>query len=107
MKTGNLIIIKLIFQDPLAGTTWQNIIHVAKVQQAIESSASDINDRTLLLGGCVDGHIVVFDWKNKKNPGKVVLRIEVIVTYTSYRQISQQSVIQESHELYEQIWKQV
>ena len=28
-------------------------------------------DRTLLLGGCVDGMMVVFDWQNESSPGKV------------------------------------
>jgi hypothetical protein len=31
------------------------------------------------LGGCVDGHIVIFDWKDKKNPGKMVFKIEVTI----------------------------
>lgn len=64
-------------QDPLAGTTWQRIILAAKVQQASETLESDSNDRTLLLGGCIDGHIVVFDWKDTGNPGKVTFKIEV------------------------------
>lgn len=100
----------------LAGTTWQNIIQAAKAQQASESSASDINDRTLLLGGCVDGHIVVFDWKNKRNPGKVVLRIEVkvkqkvkkVLVFCMHCQISAKtSGIQECHKLSRVIGKQI
>lgn len=34
-------------------------------------------DRTLLLGGCVNGMIVVFDWQNDETPGKVSFQIEV------------------------------
>jgi len=34
-------------------------------------------DRNLLLGGCVDGMIVVFDWQNDSTPGKVSFQIEV------------------------------
>ena len=34
-------------------------------------------DRTLLLGGCVDGMIVLFDWQNENTPGKISFKIEV------------------------------
>ena len=37
-------------------------------------------DRTLLLGGCVDGSIVVYDWQNEKAPGRVSFQIEVSFT---------------------------
>ena len=34
-------------------------------------------DRTILLGGCIDGTIVVYDWQNKKKPGSISFLIEV------------------------------
>lgn len=34
-------------------------------------------DRTLLLGGSTNGMIVVFDWQNDTNPGKISFQIEV------------------------------
>ena len=49
------------------------------MKQNNESLGNDTNDRTLLLGGCVDGYIVIFDWKDKKNPGKVIFKIEVTI----------------------------
>ena len=72
----------------MAGTAWQGIIQAAKTYQANESTNNDTsNDRTLLLGGCVDGYIVVFDWKDKKNPGKVIFKIEVTTWLLHYKKL--------------------
>ena len=63
----------------MSGDSWKKLER-AKTKQEENANPNYIpgsNDRTLLLGGCVDGYIVVFDWQDKKNPGKVSFEIEV------------------------------
>lgn len=48
-----------------------------KAEEVKSTGQTNAFDRTLLLGGCVDGMIVVFDWQNESSPGKVSFKIEV------------------------------
>jgi len=77
-------------KDELEGHSWGDLITNLKSKkraEELESQGQSVNayDRTLLLGGCVDGMIVVFDWQNEKAPGKVSFQIEVrqCVKYSS------------------------
>ena len=61
--------------------SWGNLMAALKskkrTQELQSQGKTNAYERTLLLGGCVDGTIVVFDWQNEKNPGKVSFLIEV------------------------------
>ena len=50
-----------------------------KRAEELETKGQAMNayDRTLLLGGSTNGMIVVFDWQNDTNPGKISFQIEV------------------------------
>ena len=43
---------------------------------AFASQNSNKKDRVLLLGGCNDGRLVVFDWENKKVQGKIAFALQ-------------------------------
>lgn len=69
-------------QDELDGDSWGNLVTALKSKkrtEELENQGQTINsyDRTLLLGGCVNGMIVLFDWQNDTMPGKVSFQIEV------------------------------
>ena len=53
-----------------------------KRAEELETKGQAMNayDRTLLLGGSTNGMIVVFDWQNDTNPGKISFQIEVLVS---------------------------
>lgn len=72
----------MCFQDELEGDSWGDLVTALKSKKRSEELATQgktINayDRTLLLGGCVNGMIVLFDWQNDGTPGKVSFQIEV------------------------------
>ena len=80
------VIIKLAYnflQDEFEGDSWGNVVASLKSKKKAEefqdSAGQNGNtyDRNLLLGGCVDGAIVVFDWQNESSPGKLSFKIEV------------------------------
>ena len=69
-------------QDELEGHSWGDLVTNLKSKkraEELENQGQSVNtyDRTLLLGGCVNGMIVLFDWQNEKTPGKVTFQIEV------------------------------
>ena len=49
-----------------------------KLTMSSEEDLTQHRDRTLLIGGCEDGSIVVFKWRGKKDHGKISFSIEVI-----------------------------
>jgi len=76
-----LCLYEYVVEDELEGHSWGDLITNLKSKkraEELESQGQSVNayDRTLLLGGCVDGMIVVFDWQNEKAPGKVSFQIE-------------------------------
>ena len=48
-----------------------------------KGQAMNAYDRTLLLGGYTNGMIVVFDWQNDTNSGKISFQIEVSLLETT------------------------
>lgn len=69
-------------QDELEGDSWGDLVTALKSKkraEELENQGQAINayDRTLLLGGCVNGMIVLFDWQNDATPGKISFQIEV------------------------------
>ena len=71
----------------MAGDSWTDLVVTLKAKKAAETflqqsstsrnGAQSSYDRTILLGGCMDGKLVVFDWQNKKKPGTISFQIEV------------------------------
>lgn len=54
------------------------ILKSKKSAEELESKGqTNAYDRTLLLGGCLDGMIVLFEWQNDSAPGKVSFKVEV------------------------------
>ena len=54
------------------------ILKSKKRAEELESKGqANAYDRTLLLGGCLDGMIVLFEWQNDSAPGKVSFKVEV------------------------------
>ena len=66
----------------MEGDSWKDLVTTLKAKAKAEEldgeqQTNNAYDRTLLLGGCANGSIVVFDWLSKKTPGKVSFQIEV------------------------------
>ena len=77
----------------MAGDSWTDLVTTLKAKQKAEEflrqnstpgkAAQNAYDRTILLAGCMDGTIVVFDWQNEKKHGTVSFQIEVNSAYFS------------------------
>ena len=71
----------------MAGDSWTDLVVSLKAKKAAEAFMNENKvprkeeqssyDRTILLGGCMDGTIVVFDWQNEQKPGSISFQIEV------------------------------
>ncbi|XP_048577146.1 uncharacterized protein LOC5521505 isoform X2 [Nematostella vectensis] len=64
-----LCLYEYVVEDKLENDAWGGLVSNLQSRQSSY-------DRTLLLGGCVDGTIVVFDWQSRKTPGRVSFQIE-------------------------------
>ncbi|KAL9974561.1 hypothetical protein ACROYT_G011611 [Oculina patagonica] len=76
-----LCLYEYVVEDELEGDSWGDLVTALKSKkraEELENQGKAINayDRTLLLGGCVNGMIVLFDWQNDATPGKVSFQIE-------------------------------
>lgn len=76
-----LCLYEYVVQDELEGDSWGNLVTALKAKKRAEEletkgQAMNAYDRTLLLGGSTNGMIVVFDWQNDTNPGKISFQIE-------------------------------
>jgi len=77
-----LCLYEYVAQDEFEGDSWGNVVASLKSKKKAEEfqnsagQSGNTYDRNLLLGGCVDGAIVVFDWQNESSPGKVSFKIE-------------------------------
>ncbi|XP_068724283.1 WD repeat-containing protein 97-like isoform X2 [Montipora capricornis] len=87
-----LCLYEYVAQDEFEGDSWGNVVAALKSKkkaEELQNSAGQTNsyDRTLLLGGCVDGMIVVFEWQSESAPGSVSFKIEAhrdeVITVTA------------------------
>ncbi|XP_065064504.1 WD repeat-containing protein 97-like isoform X2 [Rhopilema esculentum] len=72
-----------VLQEKLVGDRWKDLVtqkQFENASQAVESASNEkINkerDRTLLIGGCENGKLVVLNWTGLRNKGKVSFSIE-------------------------------
>jgi len=75
-------------QDNLENDQWGDLVRSTLKANTSELEFQSVSrpstyDRTLLLGGCIDGTLVVYDWQNKKKPGSISFLIEVRLKQTN------------------------
>lgn len=46
--------------------------------------SNEEEEKKLLIGGCMDGTIVIFDWENDKNNGAIVFSLQVLFFVENY-----------------------
>ena len=72
------------FQD--SGDIWKALVAKAQSQKHVEGThrhtqmivdESNAYDRTILLGGCSDGTLAVYEWQDFRKMGKITFSIEV------------------------------
>ena len=70
-------------QEKLVGDRWKDLVTEKTFQNANEKETKPgesplvRKDRTLLIGGCEDGKLVVYNWRGNKDRGKISFSIEV------------------------------
>ncbi|KAK3744458.1 hypothetical protein QZH41_012879 [Actinostola sp. cb2023] len=109
-----LCLYEYVVEDNIEDDQWGDLVRstLKANQTSLDHEFDSVSkpstyDRTILLGGCIDGTIVVYDWQNKKNPGSISFLIEAhreeIVTMIANPAVDQ--VISASYDNTIKIWR--
>ena len=57
--------------------------HAADIEDLTTETpgSSKENEKKLLIGGCIDGTIVIFDWENEEKNGSIVFSLQVRIDF--------------------------